>query len=103
MTSPNEEYAPPSMSVLASTAVSAPSLRGADAEMHLHRVATAVSVELLLPRERIRTGRPVTKASFAAQNSSPNGSLFPPNAPPTGGWMTRMRAGETPRTRDSSR
>ena len=50
-----------------------------------------------------RDGRPVTIASLAAQNSSENGSLLPPNAPPTGGWMTRMRAGERPRTCASSR
>ena len=49
------------------------------------------------------SGRPVTIASLAAQNSRENGSLLPPKAPPIGGWITRMRAGEILSTRESSR
>ena len=65
--------------------------------------ASALRAMMAEAKAATATGRPVIMASLATQNSRSNGSLLPPNAPPSGGWMTRIRCGGSCSTLASSR
>ena len=51
----------------------------------------------------MRTGRPVSRERAAQTISWGNGSDFPPNPPPTSGFITRIRCIGIPRTSESDR